>query len=108
VVDVRSGKGTVTNVYGHYSLTLRRDSVMLKVTFVGYRPQEFAMRLDRNRELNIELSPSVQLDEVTVTAERLGDTRSSQMSAVQMPVERIKSVPVMFGEADIIKALQLN
>ena len=107
VVDVRSGKGTVTNVYGHYSLTLRRDSVMLKVTFVGYRPQEFAMRLDRNHELNIELSPSVQLDEVTVTAERLGDTRSSQMSAVQMPVERIKSVPVMFGEADIIKALQL-
>lgn len=107
VVDARSGKGTVTNVYGHYSLTLRRDSVVVKVSFVGYRPQEFAMRLDRNRELNVELSPSVQLDEVTVTAERTGDTRSSQMSAVQMPVERIKSVPVMFGEADIIKALQL-
>lgn len=107
VVDARSGKGTVTNVYGHYSLTLRRDSVVVRVSFVGYRSQEFAMRLDRNRELNVELSPSVQLDEVTVTAERTGDTRSSQMSAVQMPVERIKSVPVMFGEADIIKALQL-
>ena len=46
-------------------------------------------------------------DEVTITAERTGDTRSSQMSAVVMPVEKLKSVPVMFGEADLIKALQL-
>ena len=30
VLDTRSGKGTVTNVYGHYSLTLKRDSVDLK------------------------------------------------------------------------------
>ena len=107
VVDTRSGKGTVTNVYGHYSLTLRRDSVDLKVTYVGYEPQFFQFRLDKNREVNVKLSSSVTLDEVVITAERTGDTRSSQMSAVVVPVEKLKAVPVMFGEADLIKALQL-
>ena len=107
VVDTRSGKGVVTNIYGHYSLTLRSDSVSLKVSFVGYEPQLFDFRLDKNREINIKMSSSVTLDEVTITAERTGDTRSSQMSAVVMPVEKLKSVPVMFGEADLIKALQL-
>lgn len=107
VVDTRSGKGTVTNVYGHFSLTLRRDSVDLKVTYVGYEPQFFQFRLDKNREINVKLSSSVTLDEVVITAERTGDTRSSQMSAVVVPVEKLKAVPVMFGEADLIKALQL-
>ena len=39
VVDTRSGKGVVTNLYGHYSLTLKSDSVDLKVSFVGYETQ---------------------------------------------------------------------
>ena len=107
VLDVRSGKGTVTNAYGDYSLTLKKDSITLKFSYVGYEPQQFAMRLDHNMQLSVKLKPSVQLNEVVVTAERTGDTRSSQMSATQMTMEKIKSVPVMFGEADIIKALQL-
>ena len=107
VLDTRSGKGTVTNVYGHYSLTVKRDSVNLKVSFVGYEPQFFNLKLSANRELNVKLASSVTLSEVTITAERVGDVRSAQMSANVMTVEKIKSVPVMFGEADLIKALQL-
>ena len=107
VLDTRSGKGTVTNLYGHYSLTLKGDSVALRITFVGYEPRYDTFLLDRNRELHVRLRQSVTLDEVTITAERTGDTRSSQMSATVMPMEKIKSVPVLFGEADIIKALQL-
>ncbi len=107
IVDTRSGKGTVTNVYGHYSLTLKRDSVDLKVSFVGYEPQSFKVKLSANRELNVRLSSSVTLNEVVVTAERVGDAKSSQMSATELTMEKIKSVPVIFGEADIIKALQL-
>ena len=107
VLDTRSGKGTVTNLYGHYSLTLPKDSVALRVTFVGYEPQYFNILLNRNQEINVQLRESVTLDEVTITAERVGDVRSVQMSAMDMPVEKIKAVPVLFGEADVIKALQL-
>jgi len=107
VVDQQSGKGTVTNPYGRFSLTLPRGEVELKVQYVGYEPQHFTFTHDKNRQLNVRLVPTLQLDEVTITAERVGDSRSSQMSATEMTVEKIKSVPVMFGEADIIKALQL-
>ena len=107
VLDTRSGKGVVTNIYGHYSLTLPKDSISLRVTFVGYESQTFNMKLDRNQVLNVELRESVTLQEVTITSERTGDVRSVQMSAMDMPVEKIKSVPVLFGEADVIKALQL-
>ena len=107
VLDTRSGKGAVTNLYGHFSLTLPKDSVNLRVTFVGYEPQYHNLLLDRNRELNVQLRESVTLEEVVITAERTGDVRSVQMSAMEMPVEKIKAVPVLFGEADLIKALQL-
>ena len=60
ILDTRSGKGTVTNLYGHYSLTLKSDSVNLRVTFVGYEPQTFALQL-------LERTPSLN----TVTSEVL-------------------------------------
>ena len=107
VVDTRSGKGAVTNPYGRFSLTLPSGDVELKVQYVGYEPQFFSFTLNSNRQLNVRLTPSLQLNEVVIVGERVGDTRSSQMSATEMTVEKIKAVPVMFGEADIIKALQL-
>ena len=64
VLDTRSGKGAVTNLYGHFSLTLPKDSVNLRVTFVGYEPQYHNLLLDRNRELNVQLRESVTLEEV--------------------------------------------
>ncbi|MBR1792557.1 MAG: carboxypeptidase-like regulatory domain-containing protein [Bacteroidales bacterium] len=107
VFEQRSGKGTVTNVNGRYSLTLKADSVSLKISFVGYAPQQQLINLDANRTLNFVLQPSMELQEVVITAERINDHRSSQMSAVEIPVEQLKSVPVLFGEADVVKAVQL-
>ena len=107
VLDQLSGKGTVTNVSGHYSLTLKSDTAHLRITFVGYEPQYYGLKLKKNEKLNVALRSSLQLQEVVITAERAGDVRSSQMSAIDVPIERLKSVPVLFGEADIVKALQL-
>lgn len=107
IVDSRSGKGSITNEYGHFSLSLPKDSVDLKISYVGYLPQHHLFFLSSNRELSAALSPNTTLKTVEITTERIGDTRSSQMSAAQLSVEKIKSVPVLFGEADVIKALQL-
>ena len=107
IVDMRSGKGAITNEYGHYSLSLPRDSVALKISYVGYNQQYHSFRLTANRELSVALTANATLKTVEITTERIGDTRSSQMSANQMTVEKIKTVPVLFGESDVIKALQL-
>lgn len=107
VVDRVSGKGAVTNSYGFYSLTLKNDSVSLKVTFVGYNPYEKDTVLGGDMDMNVALRPGVELKEVVVSAERVGSLKSSQISAVDMPLEHIKAVPVLFGETDVLKALQL-
>ena len=108
VLDETSGKGTVTNAEGRYSITLKGESARLKVSYIGYTAQEHAVGLSKgNVKLNIKLEPSVELDEVTITAERVGSPKVSQMSAIEVPVEQIKLVPVIFGESDVLKAIQL-
>ena len=107
ILDRISGKGTLTNTYGFYSLTVKNDSISLRISYVGYTPMELDTVLEGDLEWNVVLRSGVELKEVTVSAERVGSVRSSQISAVEMPVEHIKSVPVIFGETDVLKALQL-
>lgn len=107
IYDAKSGKGTVTNVNGRFSLTLKSDSVWLRVTFVGYKPHYERLLLAANQKRNYALLPAMELQEVVITAERPTDYKSSQMSAIEIPVEQLKSVPVLFGEADVVKAVQL-
>lgn len=107
ILDVESGKGAVSNAYGRFTLTLRGDSAELRVSYIGYASQTHRLSLAGNRQLNVRLQPSVELDEVTVTADRVGSAKMSQMSAVEVPVEQIKLVPVIFGETDVLKAIQL-
>lgn len=107
VLDRHSNKGTLTDANGRFSLTLKRDSVDLLVSYVGYTPNREQFYLDANRTYYFKLVHSIELKEVTVTAERVQDVKSSQMSANEMPIEQIKAIPVLFGEADIVKAIQL-
>ncbi|MCF6353053.1 MAG: carboxypeptidase-like regulatory domain-containing protein, partial [Cyclobacteriaceae bacterium] len=74
-------KGTTTNTYGFYSLTLPQDSITLIVSYVGYTSVEYKFYLDKDIELNIELATSIELDEIVITAEE-EIQQQTQMSAV--------------------------
>ncbi|MDX1547976.1 MAG: TonB-dependent receptor, partial [Rhodothermales bacterium] len=101
--------GTVTNEYGFYSLTLPADSVVVRVSYLGYRTRILALRLRTDRELDVELEPAaVGLGEVEVAAERAEESvTSTQMSVAALPIEEVKALPAFLGEVDVIKALQL-
>lgn len=107
VFDTLSRKGTLTNVHGRFSLTTGGRTAVVRVAFTGYKPQTFALDLGSDRSLNVALSPTLELDAVVVTAERVGSVQVSQMSAIEVPVEQIRLVPVIFGEGDVLKAIQL-
>ena len=107
VMDLGSGKGVLTNAQGRFSLTLRSDTVRLRVTYVGYKPIFDTIVLRSNQKRNYKMVSSVELKTVVVQGERIASAKSSQMSAIQVPIERLKAVPVLFGEADLVKALQL-
>ena len=108
VFDNISRKGRVTNSYGFYSLTIPKGNVDLIFSYVGYTLQTKAFQLTKDTVINISLSESTELSEVTVYANRkdLG-VHGSQMSAIEVPINQIKSVPTLFGETDVLKALQL-
>ena len=108
ILDQKSGKGTVTDAHGRYTLTLKGShEAQLRISYVGYQTQNHTVNLDGNPMLNVVLQPAVELQEVVVTADRVNSPKVAQMSAVEVPVEQIKLVPVIFGESDVLKAIQL-
>ena len=108
VVDKNSGKGCATNSYGFYTLTLDQGQVELQVSYVGYTQQNRSLDLKENLSLNFLLETNTTLDEVVVEGARATvSARSPQMSVVELPVQQIKSIPTLFGEADVLKAIQL-
>jgi hypothetical protein len=101
--------GTVTNSYGFYSLTLpAADSLKLTFSYVGFSTHTVSMKLDGDVEMNISLSSSVLLNEVTITGERTERiSESARMSTVKLQPAEIKSVPSLLGEKDVLKVIQL-
>ena len=108
IFDKSSGKGCATNSYGFYTLTLNQGTVDLQVSYVGYNQQSQTFYLKENINLNFALEANTTLDEVVVEAQRATvSARSPQMSVVELPVQQIKSIPTLFGETDVLKAIQL-
>ncbi|KAA9332001.1 TonB-dependent receptor [Adhaeribacter soli] len=100
--------GIVTNNYGFYSLTLPPDSFLLQFSYVGYQPVSRQIFLNRELNLNIDLQPAAELQEVVVTADReLRSTQTTQTSKMQIPVEQVKDIPALLGEKDVLKVVQL-
>mgnify|MGYP002378061589 CR=1 FL=1 len=105
VFDLRSKKGTATNAYGFFSLTLPADSVQLRFSFVGYQSQVKAFMLSRDEKFVIQLGNDVQLEEVTVIGDRPAE--NTQMSTISLQMDKVKSLPVLLGERDVLKTIQL-
>ena len=108
VYDAATMKGAVTNNFGYYTLKLPDGLVDFRVSFVGYDPYQARFDLKNDTVINVFLAQSNQLNEVTVTARAIeSNVKSTQMSTIEMPVLQLKKVPALFGETDVIKALQL-
>ncbi len=102
-------KGATTNRYGFFSLTLPEGPLQVVVFHIGYQSDTLATRLDQDLQLNIALQPTpLEMGAVQVEAERLDPIQEqSQMGVVQVPIRQIKNAPVLMGEVDVLKTLQL-
>ncbi len=109
IYDKENYKGTASNQYGFYSLTLEEGSYEIIYSFIGYKSISKTLKLNKNIRLNISLiNDAILTDEVIVTGERLDkNVTSSNMSQSKIEVNNIKQLPVILGEVDIMKAAQL-
>jgi len=101
--------GTVTNMYGYYSLTLLPGKYTIRYSCIGYVPQEKEILLDKNLTVDINLQPEeAELGEVIITGKRTDENvRAPEMSIVKIDIKTIRKVPALLGEIDVIKVLQL-
>jgi len=103
------GTGVSANGYGFYSLILKPGTYTLQVSYVGYESFIKSIQLTTNTKQDIALSYAKrELKTFEIKAERADEN----LSRVQMGVERlspqeIKQIPVLFGEQDVLKTLQL-
>ncbi len=108
VYDFNGRKGTVSNVYGFYSLTIPAGEVSLQYSYVGYHTQAFNFNLKKDTVIHIRFQEATDLQEITVVGhQKITGVHSTQMGAIEVPIAQIKTVPTLFGEADLVKALQL-
>lgn len=98
--------GVNTDQFGYYSLTLSRGRHTLSISSVGMKDARRQVVVYSDGRLDIELQEYISsLKTVIVSAERRSNTRSLQMGVSKLNVKLIKQVPVVFGEADILKVV---
>ncbi len=102
-------KGTYSNEYGFYSLTLSPGTYTLRVTYLGYEPIEKKVDLENNQSLDFALSSKpISTETVVIQAEQEDQNVSQiQMSMVKLGIQEIRRMPQLFGEVDIIRSIQL-
>ena len=101
--------GVVSNAYGFYSLSAPSGAYDMVVSFAGYQPDTLKINLQKNILLPIELSfSSTQLQTVFISTRRKDENVTQPIMGVQkLSMSEVKNVPVLFGEKDILKTIQL-
>ena len=101
--------GTTTNSYGFYSLTTSDRNFTIVFSYIGYQSKEERISLNENVTLDVELElTSIETGEVEVVAEAPDvNINSVEMSTAQLDINTIKTTPVVLGEVDVLKTIQL-
>lgn len=104
-------RGAITNPYGFYSIPkVAVGSYRLVVRSLGYSEYRDSITLREGAEArrNIMLIPSnLEGDVVTITADRSAEPETRQIGRVELPVEYLQRLPMLGGESDILRTLQL-
>ena len=64
IYDVLSGKGTASNEFGFFSLTLPAGEAQLRFSYTGYAAETKKMSLQKDEKINIKLNQNIQLEEI--------------------------------------------
>ncbi|MEO5682282.1 MAG: carboxypeptidase-like regulatory domain-containing protein [Chitinophagaceae bacterium] len=120
VRDIKTGEGIIgasvyldtpsigvnTDQFGYYSLALAKGRHVLTISSVGMKDTKRQVQVYSDGKLDIELQEYIgTLKTVIVSAEKRSNTKSLQMGVSKLNIKLIKQVPVVFGEADILKVV---
>ena len=100
--------GVITNEYGFYSLSLPQGNYTLLVSYIGYNQELIPVSLNSNQTLNIGLVDEVLLQEVVISSKRDDENLATPtMGTEVLDMKTAAKIPVVFGEKDLVKTIQL-
>jgi len=101
-------KGSVSNNYGYYSLSLQRGGdFSLTFSYLGYENRTVTLKTSRDTVINIKLTENATISEAVATAHAESGLHSIYMGTLDIPKSVLKTTPYALGEPDVLKTLQL-
>jgi hypothetical protein len=102
------GRGTTTNAYGYYSLSLEPGQYEIVFSYIGLNSRRVELNLDGDTTLNIHLTRGIEAVEVVVSGEDEDRNVSrAEMGLIELDMDQISSLPIILGELDVLKTIQL-
>lgn len=107
VVVEKPTLGVTTNEYGFYSISLPGGNYTLRFSYTGYKQELVPVKLNSNVAVSINLSEN-SLQEVVISSKRENDNLTkASMGTEVLNMKMAAKLPVVFGEKDLIKTIQL-
>ena len=119
ITDARSGEtligagvlsgqdGAAANEFGYYTLTLPAGRHHLQIAYIGYDTATLELDLQRDTTINFALQGNSELDAARIVARKDAGLQSAYLGSLEVPLVQIQNTPALFGEADVVKTLQL-
>jgi hypothetical protein len=103
-----SNKGTTTNEYGYFSISVQPEQIKVEVRFVGFEPFFTELKLFSDTIINFQLHPGISIGEVEIKAANQQEFLLSPSIGVhRLTAKDVEKIPAVLGEPDLLKAIQL-
>lgn len=99
--------GTMTNEYGFYSISLPENNYKVQVQYLGFKTEVVTVNLNKDVQKDfLIVEESQQLEEVVLkrNVDRI-NIKKPEMSVNTLPISKIKSMPAILGEVDVLKSI---
>jgi len=96
----------MSDSYGFYSLTIPRGYNTVLIQGFGYEDSRRYLRIFSDSSLDLNIAEEVfSLQGIVVSAEKMENVRNVKLGLERVRADRIRHIPMVFGEADVIKAV---
>lgn len=101
-------KGYVTNINGHFTISLPRGRYLARFNCLGKEELQYYLQVLSGGFINIELENKLYpIHEITISASQYDHIRSLQTGFNQLTIKSLKEIPVVMGELDVMKVVRM-
>ncbi len=100
---------TTTNNYGYFSMKVDSVNYFAEVSYVGYQPKKVDLsKVSSDSLITIKLGNITEIDEVIVHGNK-GNNNIPHLTlnSTTLSMKELDRIPVVLGEKDVLKTLQL-